>query len=407
MKGMTRFLPIDPQIREELRTTRPFFIILLAALAFLTIVALSETPTLRQPPQVIFFILIMGGHALLHLLSPLFVSDGRRLAAYLLLQVALILALVWLSQNVGIAFGLVVALAGETVGMLQDWRRSLAALAGFLVLLLLTLAWVGGKETLTTWLLLATIMLLFVFTYVLLFVQQMNARQEAQTLLGELESAHRQLAEYAQQVAQLTLQTERQRMARELHDTLAQGVAGLVLQLEAMEASLERAQPERAAQIAAQAKSRARATLQDARRAIDDLRTYPASLQETIQREAAQFTQMTGIACHLALPDGLALSEQPVEQLARFVGEGLSNVARHAQATAVWLTVEEENGRYHLTLHDNGQGFDPHQPVPAGHYGLLGLRERARLVGTPFSIDSQPGAGTTLRLTVSECESES
>lgn len=401
MKGMARFLQIDPQIREELRTTRPFFIILLAALTFLYIVALYETPTLRQLPQLIFFTLLMGGHALLHLLTPLLVANGRHLAAYLLLQVALILALVWLSQNVGIAFGLIVALAGETVGMLQDWRRSLAALAGFLVLLLLTLDWVGGEQALATWLLLATVMLLFVFTYVLLFVQQMNARQEAQTLLGELESAHRQLAEYAQRVEQLTLQTERQRLARALHDTLAQGVAGLVLQLEALEASLEREQPERAAQIAAQAKGRARATLQDARRAIDDLRAYPVSLQETIQQEAAQFTLMTGIPCHLALPETVALGEQGGEQAARFVREGLSNVARHAQATAVWLTIEGENGRYHLTLRDNGRGFDPQQPTPVGHYGLLGLRERARLTGSQFSIESHSGAGTTLRLTMS------
>ena len=402
MEGMIRFLPLDPQIREELRAIRPFFIILLAALTFLYIVALYETPTLRQSPQVIFFTLLMGSHALLHLLSPLLVADGRRLAVYLPLQVALILALVWLSQNVGIAFGLIVALAGETVGMLQDWRRSLAALVGFLALLLLTLAWVGGEQAVTAWLMLAMVMLLFVFIYVLLFVQQMNARQEAQRLLGELESAHRQLAEYAQQVEQLTLQTERQRMARELHDTLAQGLAGLALQLEALEASLEREQPERAAQIAAQAKSRARATLQDARRAIDDLRAYPASLRETIQRETEQFTQMTGIPCHLALPETLTLGEQGVEQAARFAREGLSNVARHAQATAVWLTIEGDNGRYHLTLRDNGRGFDPQQPTPAGHYGLLGLRERARLADAPFSIESQPGAGTTLRLTVSE-----
>ena len=398
---MTNLLPIDPQIREELRTTRPFFIILLAALTFLTIVALYETPALRQPPQVIFFILLMSGHALLHLLSPFFVADGRRLAAYLLFQVAFILALVWLSQSAAIAFGLIVALAGETVGMLQDWRRSLAALVAFLALLLLTLAWVGGEQALASWLMLATIMLLFVFTYVLLFVQQMNARQEAQRLLGELEAAHRQLAEYAQQVEQLTLQTERQRMARELHDTLAQGLAGLALQLEALEASLERAQPERAAQIAAQAKSRARATLQGARRAIDDLRVYPVSLRDTIEREAAQFTQMTGIPCHLALPERLALGEPEAEQAARFVREGLNNVARHAQATAVWLTIEGENGRYQLTLRDNGRGFDPQRTPATGHYGLLGLRERARLTGGQFHIESQPGAGTTLRLRVS------
>jgi len=397
---MTRFLTLDPETREELRTTRPFFIILLAALAFLYAIALHEAPALRRPPQVILFTLLMGGHALLHLASPLVVADSRRLAVYLAVQIALIVTLIGLSQNTGIVFGLIVALAGETVGMLQDWRRSAAAALGFLALLVACLTWVGGWQALTSWLFVATLMLLFVFIYVLLFVRQMNARQKAQKLLGELETAHRQLAEYAQQVEQLTLQTERQRMARELHDTLAQGLAGLALQLEALEASLERDQTERAAQIAAQAKRRARATLQDARRAIGDLRAHPTSLAEAIQHEAAQFTTMTGIPCRVTLPDGLALPEQQAEQMARCVREGLNNVARHAQATAVWLTAGVENGRILLTLRDDGRGFDPQQTPPAGHYGLLGLRERARLAGGQFSVESRPGAGTTLRLSL-------
>ncbi|MDV7391145.1 sensor histidine kinase, partial [Arthrospira platensis SPKY1] len=349
---------------------------------------------------VILFTLLMGGHALLHLASPLVVADGRRLAVYLAVQIALIVTLIGLSQHTGIVFGLIVALAGETVGMLQDWRRSAAAALGFLALLVACLNWVGGWQALTSWLLIATLMLLFVFIYVLLFVRQMNARQEAQKLLDELETANRQLAEYAQQVEQLTLQTERQRMARELHDTLAQGLAGLALQLEALEASLERDQTERAAQIAAQAKRRARATLQDARRAIGDLRAHPTSPAEAIRREAAQFTTITGIPCRVTLPDELALPEQQAEQMARCVREGLNNVARHAQATAVWLTAAVENGRVLLTLRDDGRGFDPQQTLPAGHYGLLGLRERARLAGGQFSVESRPGAGTTLRLSL-------
>ena len=112
--------------------------------------------------------------------------------------------------------------------------------------------------------------LLFVLVYVLLFMRQLHAR-------AELQEAHTQLAEYAQQVETLTLEAERQRMARELHDTLAQGLAGLVLQLEALEASLERGKTGQALQIVGQARERARTTLADARRAIDDLRATSAT----------------------------------------------------------------------------------------------------------------------------------
>ena len=74
-------------------------------------------------------------------------------------------------------------------------------------------------------------------------------------------------------------------------------------------------------------------------------------------------------------------------------------MARHAQATRVEVQGVVENGRFHFTIQDNGQGFDPRQ-VPAGHYGLVGLRERARLAGGTLTVDSQQGGGATLRLII-------
>ena len=155
----------------------------------------------------------------------------------------------------------------------------------------------------------------------------MNARQEAQTLLAELETAHQQLAEYAQKVETLTLETERQRMARELHDTLAQGLAGLVLQIEGLEAHLEQENIEKVAEIAAQAKSRARTTLAEARQAIGDLRQQSvATPAEAIVREVERFRRATGIPCDLTLPEMLTLSDQLGDHVVRCVSEGLTNV---------------------------------------------------------------------------------
>src|SRR5690606_37880015 len=100
--------------------------------------------------------------------------------------------------------------------------------------------------------------------------------------LAELETAHRQLAAYAAQVESLTLSNERQRMARELHDTLSQGVAALVLQLEAANAHLQNGRHDRAAGIIDLSLRRARNTLAESRAAIDDLRLAERSLIEMV-----------------------------------------------------------------------------------------------------------------------------
>jgi NarL family two-component system sensor histidine kinase YdfH len=167
-----------------------------------------------------------------------------------------------------------------------------------------------------------------------------------------------------------------------------------------LEAHLEQENIVKVAEIAAQAKTRARTTLAEARQAIGDLRQEPAAgTVEAIAREVERFRRATGIPCDLTLPEILALSDELGEHVVRCVSEGLTNVMQHARATAVSVKLGVVNGRYQLTIHDNGQGFDPAK-IPTGHYGLIGLRERARLASGTLTIDSQPGQGTTLTLTI-------
>lgn len=87
------------------------------------------------------------------------------------------------------------------------------------------------------------------------------------------------------------------------------------------------------------------------------------------------------------------------DHLFRIVNEGLTNIARHAQASQAWLQLRCENGVVILEIGDNGIGFDPRQ-VATGHYGLLGLRERARLMNGHLLITSESGQGTTVRLSL-------
>lgn len=243
-------------------------------------------------------------------------------------------------------------------------------------------------------------MTFFILVYALMFQRQAKARQQTLSLLADLEAAHRQLAEYAVQVESLTISHERERMARELHDTLAQGLAGLILQLEAVDTHLSRNQVERAQTITEQAMSRARATLADARRAIDDLRDTNSviDVEAAVRAEAERFTSATGIACELDLEITTHIPESVAEHVLKIVSEGLTNIARHARAENVTLQIDAHNGSLDMKIQDDGSGFAMGEQVKSGHYGLVGMRERARLVGGTLDVLSHPGEGTTLKL---------
>ena len=154
--------------------------------------------------------------------------------------------------------------------------------------------------------------------------------------------------------------------------------------------------------IARQAMVRTRTTMTQARAAIEDLRTEAQDTQsfiQLVQGEIQRFTSATGITCTCSLPETFALPAALHEPLLRLVSEGLMNVARHAQAARTWVSGTCNQGTVTFEIGDDGIGFDPQAVAQqAGHYGLLGLRERARLLQGQLAIVSAPGQGTTLRL---------
>jgi NarL family two-component system sensor histidine kinase YdfH len=252
------------------------------------------------------------------------------------------------------------------------------------------------------WVLAMLPMTFFVAVYVTMYSRQSEARARAQGLLKELEGANQQLSEYATQVEDLTLANERQRMARELHDTLSQGLAGLILQLEAVDAHLAGNHPERARSILRQSMEKARETLAEARLAIDDLRhDAQTNLEEGVRQEIDHFTDSTGIPCSREIEFPAKLSEQVSETVLRVTREGLTNIARHAKAKRasiriVNITMEDQ---LEIEISDDGIGFDP-QKVEAGHYGLLGMQERVRLAGGSIDLHSDPGNGTRIGIRI-------
>lgn len=384
------------------REARLFFVIVTLVLAGTAAMAIRSIPALRESARLIPFAILMLVHIALYWLSPAFMKSTRQIVTYLIVQAALIFVITLFPRDFSIVLGLYPALLGIAVGMLRGKRPMILVVVIWLGLVTGNLLLVHGSDMLWTWLLYAPPLTLFVVIYVVLYMRQVEARDHAQQLLHELEIAHAELAEHTERIEALTLAAERQRMARELHDTLAQGLAGLLLQLEAADSHLDAGRGERAQGIVQQAMARARATLAEARRAIDDLRATQLSapdLAKAIRDEAAHFSDATGIPCDLdlALPD--ALPTALCEHALRAVAEGLTNVARHAQAQQVGVRAAEDGAWLTIEVRDDGAGFDPEAALSrAGHYGLLGLRERARLAGGTLEIDSAPGEGARLIL---------
>lgn len=193
---------------------------------------------------------------------------------------------------------------------------------------------------------------------------------------------------------------ERNRLAREIHDTLAQGLTAVSLQLESADALLDdEANPHRIRKVVRQALALTRANLEEARRSVLDLRAAPLegrTLTEALQllvEQAEVPVEMVVTGANRPLPPRVEIS------LYRMAQEALTNIGRHAQATKAWLEVIMSPEGVKLTVADNGHGFDPEQ-IPDNRYGLLGLNERVKLLHGRLQVESTPGQGTRLEVTI-------
>lgn len=206
-------------------------------------------------------------------------------------------------------------------------------------------------------------------------------------------------ARLGEENARLARAEERARIAREIHDTLAQGLTAIALHVEGAIQHLEHS-PERARERLKRALDTARQSLEEARTSVLNLRAPLAGrpLAEALASLTRRLTSETGVRTHVRVEGGQRLPLRAEAELFRIAQEALQNVRRHAGALNVWLTMEADRGRVRLVVRDDGRGFDP-AAVPDTCHGLVGMRERARLLGGAFRVTSRPGRGT--RVTVS------
>lgn len=238
-------------------------------------------------------------------------------------------------------------------------------------------------------------------------VAEQAGRLRLEAVLGDLRDSHDQLTAYAAQVAGLSAAAERGRLARDIHDSLGHHLTAVTVQLEKAEAfrHLDGAVADRAV---ADARAAARQALREVRGSVAALRggepsaPLSAMLAGLVQQPGPGEPQVTVTVTG----DEAGLGTAARTVLFRAAQEALTNARRHSGARRVRVSVTLDDRQARLVVADDGRGFDPaSRAAPQGWaaregFGLLGIRERAALAGGHAEVDGQPGAGTTVTVTV-------
>lgn len=377
----------------------PFYLMVTAAMIWMYVVYVRQIENLLN---VIIFSLLTLIHAVLYWGVFRFVGNQRSMRRYFVIQALLAFVIVFFADDYGLAIGLYASLIGNAVGALQDKKDLLYFVPVFLVLGIFSIVLKSGMDVVMEWSLIALPSILLSSFIAFMFRRQLEIRFTTQALLDDLREAHVQLEDYAEQVEELTLVEERQRMARELHDTLAQELTGVVLQLEAVSTHIDKDNNARAQEILQDAMAQSRVTLAEARKVIDGLRSVQVlgrDFEEAVRQEAAHFERVAQIPCEVSCRLAQPLPAELQDHLCKIISEGLNNIAKHAGARHAWLRLQEEESGLLLEIEDDGDGFDP-GVKQEGCYGLIGIGERAALLQGRYSVDSKIGEGTRLQVMI-------
>ena len=218
-----------------------------------------------------------------------------------------------------------------------------------------------------------------------------------------LETANIHLTHYASTLEHLATSRERNRLARELHDTLAHTLSGLSVQLETVKAYWDVDQ-QTARSILDKSLAAAHSGLEETRRALEALRASPLddlglalATRNMVEGAAAR----ANLTLDLSIMDKLPALSPDVEQcIYRVAQEAVTNVVNHANAKNLTVKLEFIEEKMSLIVRDDGIGFGIEKNSKTSHFGLTGMRERAQLIGGDLTIISKPGYGTTIQLTI-------
>jgi signal transduction histidine kinase len=248
-----------------------------------------------------------------------------------------------------------------------------------------------------------TMLYLFSGSYALVARQAEMAREKSQTLLDELQTAHRQLQRYVAQAEDVAVIQERNRLARHLHDSVTQTLFTMTLTAEAARLLFDQ-DPTRAVPQLDKLQLLASSALAEMRSLISALR--PATITQqglipALHHHLALLKRRQGLNVALNVIGEPHLSRKQAERLFRVIQEALNNVVKHARTDKAGITMRFEDDQTSVQIEDEGKGFVLHDAqAKTGHIGLSTMRERVEMMGGTLTIDSRPGEGTRVTIKV-------
>lgn len=292
------------------------------------------------------------------------------------------------------------AYVGQMFGLLPLWGALTGATFVFVVMYRFMMR--TGMITASSWALLGVLAQWIPIAVILVFLNQLTrTSQERGLLITRLEAAKKELEAAQAREAELAVLRERERLARDLHDSLGHTLVALTVQLEAVQ-RLYRVDPERAEAQMEALKTLTRSSMDALRRSIAGLRAQDfddRDLRLALQSLCVDFGQRTGITVVCALDEQMpALSPVLAETVWRVAQEALTNVEKHAQADRVSVSLTHEARAVTVRIVDNGIGLPDNADASPNHFGLRGMRERVEGLGGTLTLSNDAGAVVEARL---------
>ncbi len=378
------------------------------AFVFTVLAAFVPTVLVSQARLTTGALLSLTGLGLAYILmglygAPWFFSRGSQAShlAYFALQLALVGLTMGVSPTMGALWLMPLPLVSQAVmGLPRRWMWTVCALVLMVFLLPLgpQIGWLAAASGSVTFL--AAIIFVVVFSQV--YVSEQRARAEVERLAAQLQQANRQLRDYALQVEELATMRERNRLAREIHDSLGHYLTVVNVQLEAARAVFAR-EPAKALEALRKAQALTREGLAEVRRSVAALRASPIENRDLAQalEPLLEECRTAGLVADLKVKGEVeALDPRAAHALYRAAQEALTNVRKHSRATRVQVTLDfQRPDRVCLTVADNGVGLQP-QALDGPGFGLLGLRERVGQLGGNLEFRRNEPQGLALQVSL-------
>ena len=345
---------------------------------------------------------LIAAYSVLFILSPDENSEPWKQHFYIFVQTLIVSILITFTPNNGVFLMLFFVLSAQAMMMLPR-KQGFIWIAIFILATFITFMINTGLEEAFLSLLPYSAGYAFFGAFAVALADARAERKRSEELLAELQDAHKKLQDYASGMEQLVISEERNRLAREMHDTLGHQLTVASVQLEGAQRLVD-TDPKRAADIIGTVREQVRVALNDLRRTVATLREpldTDLSLPHALNKLVDSFDDATGLTVHLALPDDFTpIPETHRLALYRTAQESLTNVQRHAEAKNVWLKLSQDkpNYRVSLTISDDGHGFTE-DTQPTG-FGLRGLYERAAQLDGELQFSERDGGGALVYLSL-------